>query len=189
MAIVYQHRRKDTNEIFNIGIGRDRKRAYSKHHRNNHWHNVVNKVGYEVDILIDGICWGYAQEIERGMIKDLGRSDLGEGTLVNQTDGGDGGFGIIVKESTKEKIRNFQLSLNKKGKPGRKQSEEIKNKIKNTLKGTSRPEEVKAKLRKPKTNKENYSYPKGKIVCPHCSKEAQPALAYRWHFDNCKNKK
>ena len=30
MAIVYQHRREDTNEVFYIGIGETLKRAYQK---------------------------------------------------------------------------------------------------------------------------------------------------------------
>lgn len=37
MAVVYQHRRKDTNEIFYIGMGRDINRAYSKHSRNKYY--------------------------------------------------------------------------------------------------------------------------------------------------------
>jgi len=30
--------------------------------------------------------------------------------------------------------------------------------------------------------------PKNKIECPHCGIMSQPALAHRWHFDNCKKK-
>ena len=90
MAIVYQHRRRDTNEVFYIGIGTGRKRAYSKNHRNDRWYKVINKVGYEVDVLIEGISWEKACEIEVGMIASYGRSDKGLGTLVNMTDGGDG---------------------------------------------------------------------------------------------------
>jgi len=55
MAIVYQHRRKDTNEVFYVGIGKDRGRAFSKIGRNYYWRNVVKKVGYESDVLIEGI--------------------------------------------------------------------------------------------------------------------------------------
>ena len=190
MAIVYQHRRLDTNEVFYIGIGKTKKRAYEKyHHRNQHWKSIVAKCGYEADILIEGIDWRTACEIESGMINDYGRNDLGFGSLVNQTDGGDGGFGMIMRQESKEKIRQFQLSLNKKGKPGRAQSEDVKQKIKKTLTGTKRPEDVLIKLRKPKSNTENYKKPKNKIQCPHCAMKCQPALAYRFHFNNCKNKK
>jgi hypothetical protein len=33
MAIVYQHRRNDTNEVFYIGIGKEQKRAFIKSSR------------------------------------------------------------------------------------------------------------------------------------------------------------
>lgn len=188
MAVVYRHITRDTNEVFYVGIGKTEKRAYYKsRERSTFWHNVAKK-GYEVEILFEDLTWDEACEKEKEFILLYGRRDLGEGTLVNMTDGGDGGHGIVVKESTKEKIRRYQLSLNKKGKPGYPRTEETKLKIKNSLKGRKRPSEVVAKLRKPKTNKENYSYKKNKIKCPHCELEAQPALAYRWHFDNCKYK-
>jgi len=48
MAIVYRHIRKDTNEIFYIGIGKSIKRMISKNYRNKHWHNIVNKTEYYV---------------------------------------------------------------------------------------------------------------------------------------------
>jgi len=188
MAVVYQHRRNDTNDVFYIGIGKNKKRPLSKHHRNKHWVNIVNKHGYSIDILIDGCSWEDACKIEKGLIAEYGRKDLGFGLLVNETDGGDGGFGIIVKPETREKIRKFQLSLNKKGIPGRKQTDEVKEKIRQSLINRKRPIEVVEKLKKPKINKANYSYPKNKIKCPYCEMEAQASLAYRWHFDNCKNK-
>lgn len=187
MAIVYQHRRKDTNEVFYIGIAKRKKRAFN-FGRNPYWNSIAKK-GYEVDILIEGISWEDAKKVEMGMIADYGRYDLGLGLLANMTDGGDGGKGHIMPQEAKNKIRQFQLSLNKKGKPGRIQSEEIKQKIKNTLSGRPRPVEVIEKLKKPKSNKQNYSYPKQQIECPHCGKLSQPALAYRWHFDNCKKNK
>ena len=187
MAVVYQHRKLDTNKVFYIGIGKTSKRATSTHHRNNHWKSVVAKYGYEADVLIDGLSWQDACEVEAGMIESYGRSDKGMGCLVNQTDGGDGAFGVIVKEETKEKIRQFQLSLNKKGKPGRVQSEEIKEKIRKTLTGRKRPLEVIEKLKKPK-GKRSIKITHRIVKCPNCSKEGGVNLMKRWHFDNCKNK-
>lgn len=63
MAIVYQHRRNDTKEIFYIGIGKDYRRMSHKHGRNNYWNNIVSKYG---------------------------RIDLKTGCLVNMTRGGEG---------------------------------------------------------------------------------------------------
>lgn len=185
MAIVYQHRRLDTNEVFYIGIGKTTKRAYEKNnHRNNHWKGIVNKYGYDVDILIEGIEWEDACNVEAGMIEAYGRHDKGLGCLANQTDGGDGAFGVIVKEETKEKIRQFQLSLNKKGKPGRVQSEETREKIRNTLKGTTRPQEVIEKMRGKRKNK-RISRPQEKVECPHCGKIGGNNSMKQHHFDNC----
>ena len=91
MAIVYQHIRLDTNSVFYIGIGESDKRAYSRRNRNNHWHNIVNKVGYSIRILHDNMTRLEAIEFEKHLIKEIGRYDLGLGPLVNMTDGGDGG--------------------------------------------------------------------------------------------------
>jgi hypothetical protein len=46
MAVVYQHKRNDTNEIFYIGIGRSKDRAGKKTNRNKYWHSIVNKFGF-----------------------------------------------------------------------------------------------------------------------------------------------
>lgn len=104
MAIVYQHRRKDNNSIFYIGIGADIKRAYSKKNRNKHWLNIVNKFGYEVDILFEGISYDDACNVEFGLVNDYGRVDLGTGILVNLTDGGKGSINFKHKKETIFKI-------------------------------------------------------------------------------------
>lgn len=108
--VVYQHRRLDTNEIFYIGIGKSEKRAYTKHKRNHHWTNIVNKYGYSVEIVTTCKSWEEACQIEQYLIKFYGRRDLGLGNLVNMTDGGDGT--INPSEETLLKI-----SESKKGKP------------------------------------------------------------------------
>lgn len=127
MAIVYQHRRLDTLDVFYVGIGKDKRRAYSKKARNPHWHNVVEKLGYIVEILYKGVSWEAACEIEKKYIKHYGRKDLGLGPLVNMTDGGDGSLGLIPNEETREK-----LSKAKKDIP---LSKEHKQKIGNANKG------------------------------------------------------
>lgn len=110
MAIVYQHRKLDTNEIFYIGIGKLMKRAYSKHHRNKWWKNIVNKHDYKVEILYENVTWEEACNIEINLIKEYGRKDLGLGSLCNLTNGGEGVLGLIFKhsEESKLKISNFQ---------------------------------------------------------------------------------
>jgi hypothetical protein len=93
MAIVYAHKRKDNNNIFYIGIGKTKKRAYSKFGRNSHWNHIIKKVEYEVEILFDNIDWDSACQIEIELIKKFGRVDLNTGSLVNMTDGGQGAKG------------------------------------------------------------------------------------------------
>jgi hypothetical protein len=83
------HTRKSDGRIFYIGIGKD-KRPTAKEGRNNHWRNTVNKHGYDVIILVDGLTWSRACELETKMIAFYGRDDLKLGPLVNETDGGDG---------------------------------------------------------------------------------------------------
>jgi len=104
MAYLYRHIRLDKNEPFYIGIGSDPKRAYSNRDRNKYWKNIVNNFGYEVDIVLDDLTWEEACEKEKEFIKLYGRFQFG-GILCNMTDGGDGGFGVIVSEETKEKKR------------------------------------------------------------------------------------
>lgn len=104
MAIVYQHRRKDTNEVFYIGIGACKYRAYDITGRNKHWKRIVDKVGYDIEILIEDLSWEEARIVERQLIADIGRKDLGKGPLVNLTDGGDGCLGRHLTLETREKI-------------------------------------------------------------------------------------
>lgn len=136
MAIVYQHRRLDTNEIFYIGIGKDIKRAYDKNMRSRYWKYIVNKYGYGIDILINGCSWEQACEIEVGMIESYGRKDLGTGILINLTDGGDGANGYKHSEEIKEKISKInkgKIPWNK-GKKGI--TEETRKKLSNAKKGS-----------------------------------------------------
>jgi len=106
MAYLYRHIRLDTNEIFYIGIGSDvnYNRAYDKTQRTKHWKNIVSKGGYKVDILFDNISWETACRREIKLIKLCGRQDLGTGCLCNMTDGGEGNYGRITSQTTKDKI-------------------------------------------------------------------------------------
>ncbi len=125
MAYVYKHIRLDTEQIFYIGIGSDKgrlyKRAYRKHNRSNHWHNIVNKASYRVEITHDNITWEEAMSIERYLISLYGRQDKGTGILVNLTDGGDGVLGIVTTAWNKGKSWSEEskrkMSLARLGKP------------------------------------------------------------------------
>jgi|Wag4MinimDraft_6_1082665.scaffolds.fasta_scaffold49745_2 hypothetical protein len=88
MAIVYQHRRLDTGDIFYVGIGTDPRRPYQKKNRNSIWKNITNKTEYQVEILFEDVSWEEACNIEVELIKKYGRMYLNEGTLANMAEGG-----------------------------------------------------------------------------------------------------
>ena len=114
MAVVYKHIRKDTNEVFYIGIG-SIKRAHTTKGRNKHWTRVVNKAGYEVIIISEGLSWEEACIEEIKLIKEYGRKDLNEGPLTNMTDGGDGSLNQVQTEEKKAKCKAAAVKQHKDG--------------------------------------------------------------------------
>lgn len=137
MAIVYRHRRLDTNEIFYVGISTNSKRPYNKNKRSNFWKKIITKTNYEVEILYENISYDDAKELEIFLISLYGRKNLELGSLVNLTDGGDGNVGWKMKEETKSKIAE-------KAK-GRKAKQEVKDKFSLIRKGKKHSEETKKK--------------------------------------------
>jgi hypothetical protein len=137
MAYVYKHFRKDTNEVFYIGIGKTKRRVNSSGCRNQHWKNIVNKVGFYYEIVEDNLSWQQACEVERQLIKEYGRRDLGTGSLVNMTDGGDGNYNF--SEEVLEKIRNASKN--------RVVSDETRLKLSKLNKGKIVSDETKSKLK------------------------------------------
>lgn len=173
---IYFHINPIKDEVFYVGKGTD-DRAYQKRCRNKLWHRTVNKYGYEVFIAASGLTSEEACLREIDHIKHLGRIDLGNGNLVNMTDGGEGL--INPSEETKRKIsltltgrkqkprseehkKNLsgrivseetrkKLSLAAKNQKRTPCSEETKEKMRISNKGFKHSEETKQKLRKPKT--------------------------------------
>lgn len=113
MAYIYKHINPVTEKPFYIGIGKspNYKRAHSKCNRNKIWHSIVNKYGYNVEILFDNLTWEEACLIEINLIKQIGRMDLRSGTLCNLTDGGEGSSGILFTDESR-----LKMSAAKKGK-------------------------------------------------------------------------
>lgn len=134
--VVYQHRRLDTNDIFYVGIGRNQKRAHCKKDRNRYWHNITNKIEFSVEIIKIVDTWEEACELEKSLILKYGRKDLGTGTLVNLTNGGEGQ--LNPSPETRKKMSEWQ-----KGKP---KSEETKLKLSASAKGRKHTEESKLKM-------------------------------------------
>ena len=145
MAVVYEHIRNDTNEVFYVGIGKTSSRAFSKNNRTKYWKNIVNKVSYSVNIIHKDIDWENACKIEKLLIEKYGRKDLGLGNLVNMTDGGNGTFGLIMSEETRQKMSEAKKGKTRSEETRQKISEAKKGKISNML-GKKLSEETRHKM-------------------------------------------
>lgn len=106
MAIVYVHKKSDTGEVFYVGIGTYRERAFRKAGRGQHWQRTVKKHGYKIEITHEGVCWEEACSIEKYLIYFYGRADLKTGGLVNRTDGGDGVFNLPYEIRHNPEMKN-----------------------------------------------------------------------------------
>jgi hypothetical protein len=84
--------------VFYIGKGCD-KRAYQTRSRNNHWTNIVNKYGLEVNIVYTNLTNSEASQKEIDLIEFYGLNNL-----CNMTQGGDGC--VSLKQESRDKIAN-----------------------------------------------------------------------------------
>lgn len=101
---VYLHRRASNGKVFYVGKG-TRYRHKSKWNRTQHWHNIVNKHGYTVEIVQHGMQEWWAFELEKDLI--LKYKDHG---LCNRTDGGEGASGCVASKETKAKFKQQRWS-------------------------------------------------------------------------------
>lgn len=83
---VYRHIRLDNNTPFYVGKGSGN-RAFTKQHRNQYWHNIVNKHGYRVEIVKYFETGQDAYNFEFKLINLYKNYNL---VKANLTDGGDG---------------------------------------------------------------------------------------------------
>jgi hypothetical protein len=214
MAIVYIHTGENNGEIFYVGIGKSIDRARSKHKRNKFWNNYVAIHGFVPTVLFDNLTWEEASLKEIELINTYGRRSLGEGTLVNITEGGQGGATMTGRKNpilstlniSRKGIPGIRLKwINKDGKNSRTTEDKLDEYIKNgwslgALKTGPRPETK----GKPTWNKgiTGYKNPKlsdslrgrvykkqEKVTCPYCTTSGIISNMNRWHFNNCKNKK
>jgi hypothetical protein len=149
---IYQHRRKDTGQIFYVGKGKG-KRCFQKSNRNKHWHNITTKTEYEVEILFDNLSEDLACFTEIGVITKYKKDGI---ELCNYTIGGEGTSGFKHSDKSKKvmsrKKKGFKLSEEHKNKislssKGKVISKEQREKISNSLKGKKLSEEHKLKIK------------------------------------------
>lgn len=134
---VYFHISKKDGRVFYVGKGTGN-RCLSKYDRNFYWKKIVNEEGYICEIVkfTESEEEAYLEEIK--LIKEIGRADLGLGTLINLTDGGDGGLGL--KWNGRRAGKNNPMY-------GKKQSDAMKNKLRCDRVGVERPEHIKKILK------------------------------------------
>lgn len=150
--VIYLHRKKTDNSVFYVGMG-NLKRAYCKQ-REKWWNRVVDKYGYVIEIFRDGLTSEEAFELEIELIAKYGRIDLGNGQLINQTNGG-----ITVQGMSKSSLDKKKKSLKSvkrteewksnisKALKGKVKGKEWRDKISKTITGTKLSEDVKQKMR------------------------------------------
>ena len=195
MAVVYQHNRRSTGEPFYIGIGKSKKRAYSKVDRSKHWHYIVAKEAYDVIILYEDLSWEDACKIESQMIEKIGRRDKGKGSLINLTDGGEGTAGLIRPLERTARIletkafngtlQHSELTKQKISKALKGKPKSESHKLNNSLCRKGKPQSEDSKQRRSDTMKGMII---ARAICPHCSKEGALNGLKRYHFENCKQK-
>jgi len=91
--------------------------------------------------LFENLSESSAFEIEKSIIKTVGRFDLGEGPLLNLTNGGDGASGSIHSEETKKKrsdsINAWWILLKEDKNKLIKRNSKISSSVSNSQKGVS----------------------------------------------------
>lgn len=107
---VYIHRKQSNGEVFYIGKGKNR-RAWAMSGRTEYWHRVAKKHGLVVEVVLDGLQEWYAFELETDLIALYGRKDLGNGCLVNMSDGGEGASGVIATDETRAKMSTARIGM------------------------------------------------------------------------------
>lgn len=116
--------------------------------------------------IIERVCSDLTEdlafELEEFLIEEIGRRDLGTGTLCNLTNGGEGQSGYMYSD---ERLLHQSLRYSGEGNPNygntgekcvwynKKHSEETKKKMSDSQKGRVFSEEHKQRMRKPKSEK------------------------------------
>lgn len=126
---VYQHKTKDTNEIFYVGKGKGY-RAFSKV-RNKYWHHIANKHGFKVELIKSNMTEQDALQLELELTKQLKpRANICLG-----------GGGVTGYKHGSEQLKKLKENAKGSKNPfyGKKHSEEFKKRLSLERKGMPTP--------------------------------------------------
>ncbi len=104
---VYAYLREDDTPYY-IGKG-SFYRSNSKHYNN--YGSSVPRDKQRIQIIQENMLEHEAFELERSLIAQYGRKDIGTGILRNLTDGGEGTSGRVATPEQREKIRRSKLGV------------------------------------------------------------------------------
>lgn len=123
--LVYVHERPDTNAIFYVGKGTE-KRSKQTSNRSNYWHNIVAKAGgFCAHIVLRDLVEHEALELEKALIAEMRNNNV---PICNLTDGGDGISGYKFSAETRQKMSERRKGRTSPTK-GKSLSEEHRNKL------------------------------------------------------------
>ena len=198
---VYEYRLPESEggHTYYVGQG-NYNRPYKSHPYRGHKRNtcIKPKDKNQIVIIKDNLTEQEAKALEIKLIAKHGRIDLGEGYLINKTDGGEGTNGYIVSEETRKK-----MSESHKGKIF---TEETRRRLSEAHKGKIITEESNRYMSEAKKGKNNPNFGKPRteetrrkiseanlknmpvITCIHCGHTGKGSAMNRWHNDNCKHK-
>jgi len=178
---VYEYRlpESDGGHTYYVGQG-VYKRPYKPHPYRGYKGNPCIKPTDENQIVIikDNLTEQEAKDLEIELIAKHGRLDLGEGYLINKTDGGEGTNGYIVSEETKRKLSEAAKR--------RTHTEETRRKIGEANKRRTVTEETRRKMSETRKGKKHYLF--GKSIPEEIRRKMSEANKGRTHTEESKRK-
>jgi hypothetical protein len=189
---VYAYIRSADSDIANAGtpyyIGKGKgKRAWTKTSREQRRKPPSDD---KIRILHEGLSEEQAFILEKQIISEYGRVDLGTGILRNMSNGGEGPSGTIRSAEFKRKMS--AIVTGRKKTPEQRKAQSLRQfgstqssvaKLKNSVAHTGL---IRTKEHQDKLAASLRDRPQRRIKCPYCDKEGGVSVMYRHHMNNCK---